>query len=172
MQLSLRACTKNDTAMLYAWRHESSSQRFNPLDVLTQDQLRDRIIDAPCNLVEPTNQEVRWMVELDAHPIGSVSCKNMNHRMGYCEIGYGIGEAYQRQGYGTQAVHLLVTKIFSESPMRRMMAYVATDNTASWRILEKIGFVREGLLRQHFIINGTLHDEYLYALLRSDVALA
>jgi ribosomal-protein-alanine N-acetyltransferase len=48
------------------------------------------------------------------------------------------------------------------------MAYVATDNTASWRLLERLGFCREGLLREHYVIQDRRVDEFVYGLLRPE----
>lgn len=84
------------------------------------------------------------------------------------EIGYDVSQELQGKGIGTAALKLFVDKIFSSTPLRRLMAYVAVDNIASRRILEKVGFKQEGLLREHYLINGIPTDEVVYGLLRSD----
>lgn len=53
--------------------------------------------------------------------------------------------------------------------MRKILAYVAEDNLASRRLMQKAGFVQEGFCREHYIINGKPTNEILYGILRSDL---
>jgi RimJ/RimL family protein N-acetyltransferase len=65
-----------------------------------------------------------------------------------CELGYIFNPACQRQGYATEATRALVDHAFAEMGVHRVVANCNPANVASWRVLEKIGFVREGHLRQ------------------------
>ena len=69
---------------------------------------------------------------------------------------------------GTRAVNLFVSKILLETEIRRLFAYVAEDNVPSRKLLEKVGFIQEGICREHYIINGIPTNEVLYGCLRSD----
>ena len=89
----------------------------------------------------------------------------------YAEIGYAISGAHQNLGIATKAVTALVEKVFRETDLRRMVAYIAEENVASKRVVEKVGFKHEGLLREHFLINGIPTNEALYGLLRSDLGI-
>jgi RimJ/RimL family protein N-acetyltransferase len=113
-------------------------------------------------------ESYRWFVECDGFIVGSVALKNISHAMGYGEIGYGIGEAHHGKGIATAAVSLLIRMCFSESPLRKLLAYVHDKNTASCRVLEKLGFAREGLLREHYLINGVAENEILFGLLKHE----
>lgn len=86
------------------------------------------------------------------------------------ELGYGIGTAFRGRGLATQAVKQFVTNAFAQTPLRKITALVHEQNLASQRVLEKVGFIREGLLREHFLINGEPVNEILYGLLSSDLA--
>jgi RimJ/RimL family protein N-acetyltransferase len=55
---------------------------------------------------------------------------------------------------------------FEEFGLVKIIAHVSTMNPASARVLEKCGFVREGLLRKHFLKDGQFLDVRLFALLR------
>jgi RimJ/RimL family protein N-acetyltransferase len=57
---------------------------------------------------------------------------------------------------------------FDELNLHRVNAFVYSFNEASWRIIEKIGAVRELTLREHVARDGTLHDVYGYGLLREE----
>ena len=88
--------------------------------------------------------------------------------MNTAEIGYGVAEEHHRKGIGTNAVRLLVDKVFSETHLRKLFAHVHSGNTASCRLLERIGFKREGVLREHYLVNGMPVDEVFYGLLRRE----
>lgn len=114
------------------------------------------------------HESFRWFISFDGQVVGTVSLKNVSHSMGYGEIGYGISELHHGKGIATAAVRLLVDKVFTESNLRRLVAYVHEENQASRRVLEKLGFQEEGLLREHYVIKGVPVNEVLYALLRRE----
>jgi ribosomal-protein-alanine N-acetyltransferase len=85
-----------------------------------------------------------------------------------CTLGYWIGEKYANQGYMTAAVRAVVPFVFDTLELHRLEAACLPTNSASIRLLEKIGFKREGLARRYLRINGAWQDHLLYALLDSD----
>ncbi len=82
------------------------------------------------------------------------------------EIGYWIGEDYWGQGIMTRAVKAFSDHLFETHDFQRLFAGTFSSNPASGRVLEKAGFVREGIFRSHVTKNGTLLDEHLYARVR------
>jgi RimJ/RimL family protein N-acetyltransferase len=113
-------------------------------------------------------ESYRWFIEVGNDVVGSVSLKNISHMMGYAEIGYGVAESHQGRGIATAAVAALIDKAFVESSVRKLIAYVHEQNAASCRVLQKLGFQREGLLREHYIINGSPENEILFGLLKKE----
>ncbi|KAF8084492.1 hypothetical protein N665_0716s0037, partial [Sinapis alba] len=85
-------------------------------------------------------------------------------------IGYELSHEYWGKGIATRAVSIAVPRVFSDlSHILRLQAFVQTQNKASQRVLEKVGFQREGLLRKYSYIKGAIHDVFLYSLLSSDL---
>jgi len=151
------------------WRNEPLSVRHNPLKKMTQEEIAGMLQSEGSDLSLLGKYEgLRWFIRVEGRVAGSVSLKNVSPSMGYGEIGYGVGAAHQRKGIGTAAVKLLVEKVFSESALRRLMAYVHEENQASRRLLEKLGFQEEGLLREHYLIQGVPVNEVLYGLLKRE----
>jgi RimJ/RimL family protein N-acetyltransferase len=66
------------------------------------------------------------------------------------------------------ALDQLLAELFGQTAIERLEARCSVDNLASQRVLEKVGFVREGLLRGYFELQGRRVDNFLYALLRSE----
>lgn len=83
-------------------------------------------------------------------------------------LGYWIGGPFKRRGYMTAAVRMLIPIVFGALRLHRLEAACIPTNTASVRLLENNGFVREGYARQFLCINGIWQDHLLYARLKDD----
>jgi len=84
-------------------------------------------------------------------------------------IGYWLGEAYWGRGIMTQAVKLVVDYAFANLDITRLQAGIFSTNPASMRVLEKAGFVKEGIARSAIIKNGVVLDEHCYGLVKEFV---
>ncbi|HEY3139953.1 MAG TPA: GNAT family protein [Acidimicrobiales bacterium] len=82
------------------------------------------------------------------------------------EIGIALFPEHRGHGVGTTAQRLLVQYLFDTTPAHRLQAYTEVDNVAEQRALEKVGFEREGVLREILFRAGNWRDSILYALLR------
>ena len=86
-----------------------------------------------------------WIIECkDGSHIGDLSFKGFNDD-GSVEIGYGIDEAHQGQGYATEAVNATVMWALQQPGITRVEAETEPNNKASQRVLEKCGFVPSGI---------------------------
>ncbi len=85
------------------------------------------------------------------------------------ELGITIGTRFQGRGYATEAVAGIVEYLFEFAEVRKLMAFVATGNTPSLRIFDRLAFRREGLIRESYRLNsGDVIDEVLFGLTRTD----
>ena len=82
------------------------------------------------------------------------------------EIGYWLGEPYWGKGIITEAVKLLTDYTFKTLDVIRVQAGVFGQNAASMRVLEKAGYVKEGIMRNAIIKNGEVMDKHVYAILK------
>lgn len=89
-----------------------------------------------------------------------------NNRM--AEVGYRLDPRHWGSGIATEALREAVRFLFEHTELDRLWATVDVRNTASWRVLEKNGFLREGAIR-HGKMVSTFCDYYMYGLLREDV---
>ena len=87
-----------------------------------------------------------WMIERkDGAHIGDL-CFKGSDGSGAVEIGYGIDEAYQGKGYATEAVTAVVRWAAAQKDVKRVEAEAEETNAASLRVLEKAGFVPNGIM--------------------------
>jgi [ribosomal protein S5]-alanine N-acetyltransferase len=82
------------------------------------------------------------------------------------EIGYWLGEPYWRKGITTRAVKLITHYGLHELNFTRLHAGVFEYNLGSMKVLEKNGYVKEGVFRKALIKNDRIWDEHRYAILR------
>lgn len=84
------------------------------------------------------------------------------------EIGYALARPHWGSGYMREALSALITFAFTRLSLRRLEAEVDPRNLASDRLLLNIGFVREGLLRERWVMKGEVKDASVYGLLRHE----
>jgi RimJ/RimL family protein N-acetyltransferase len=83
-------------------------------------------------------------------------------------LGYCLSDAAWGHGYATEAARALLRWAFDTLDLNRVQAETDTRNLASARVLEKVGFVREGMLREDCIVNGEVSDSWVFGLLRRE----
>lgn len=102
--------------------------------------------------------------------VGHCSLFSLNATSRRAELGYGMAASAWGQGYMHEALRALLHYGFSELDLNRVEADIDPRNQASARSLERLGFVREGFLRERWIVGGEVSDTALYGLLRRDWA--
>lgn len=85
-----------------------------------------------------------------------------------CMLGYWMGERHAGKGLMRDALHALVPHVFDRMRLHRIEAACIPDNARSQRLLENVGFRREGYLNGYLKINGAWRDHLLYALIAED----
>jgi ribosomal-protein-alanine N-acetyltransferase len=87
-----------------------------------------------------------------------------------CHLGYQIARSHEGQGLMTEALRAANDFVFREMRLHRIMANYRPENERSERLLQRLGFVREGLARDYLFIDGAWRDHVLTALVnpRSD----
>ncbi|WP_433718768.1 GNAT family N-acetyltransferase [Actinoplanes sp. CA-051413] len=111
----------------------------------------------------------QYAVELTAERahIGDVAVNLHDNRM-QAQLGYSLAPARQGRGYATEAVRAVLDHLFRVKGLHKVSAECDARNVASYRLLERTGFQREGLLRQHTWSKGEWTDDLRYGLLESD----
>ena len=102
--------------------------------------------------------------------IGMVNSRDGHIRNKRAAIGYIVDPSRQRQGLATEAVTALLDHCFGTLGLHRLQAFIHPGNAASCALVERLGFRREGLLRDSLRVDDEWRDELLYARLSSDVA--
>jgi RimJ/RimL family protein N-acetyltransferase len=169
-RLTVRAFQPQDAADLFTYLSRPEVYRFEPGEPLDWEGAQNRALEFS------TSPEF-WAVELQAERkvIGQVyfSQTEPQHTMTW-ELGYILSPDYQRQGYASEAAAALVQAGFAAAGIHRVVSHCNPENAASWRLLEKIGFRREGLLKKNIYFRKNAAgepiwtDTYIYARLAEE----
>lgn len=103
--------------------------------------------------------------------IGSIGFVEFDWTSRRTEIGYWIDKAEEGKGIVSRACRLLISYAFEDLGMNRIEIRCSAENRRSAAVPERLGFTKEGVLRQAEFRNGKLHDFNIYALLAEDPRL-
>lgn len=150
----------------HEWRQDPDAKKYNPFAPSTVASLHERLSRASSDIrMFDQADNFMWFLKCGEHLAGNLNIHNINRSMLTAEIGYMISPDMRGKGLATFCVHHLVNLSFKETPLRKLIAYVHEDNLPSRRVLEKVGFKSEGLLREHYLIEGKPANEVIYGIL-------
>ena len=101
--------------------------------------------------------------------VGFISLKILNHEAKIAEVGFILKGETQGRGIASGALKLIKEYALIELNLNKLVAFCSVHNTASFNLLEKLGFVREGCFMQHTLINDQYVDVYAYGLCKSAI---
>ena len=115
--------------------------------------------------------ETAFAVTVGDLPVGSIGAV-LREDVERCsaEVGYWLGEAYWGRGIATRALVAFTRFAFAAYGVERLFAVPLAANTASCRVLEKVGYRLEGRMRRSAVKDGVVQDQLLYAIVRGDGA--
>lgn len=164
-QVSFRPFVLSDVDDFMVWASDDKVSKFCSWDTYTN---KDDLLRYMKETVLPHP----WFraICVGGRPVGAISV-NLGSGNERCrgELGYVLGSEYWGKGIVTAAVRMVVGSIFKEvEGLERVDALVDVTNIASQRVLEKVGFHKEGVLRKYLIIKGSKRDMVMYSFISTD----
>jgi [ribosomal protein S5]-alanine N-acetyltransferase len=117
-----------------------------------------------------SREGIRWILTRkgDDRMIGSVGVFAFHEQNRLAEIGYALAREHWGHGYMNEALVAAIDYAFGPFGLRRLEADTDPRNTASVRTLERLGFAREGLLRERWQVGDEISDSLVWGLLARD----
>lgn len=120
--------------------------------------------------VQAWKEERAWdysirLIEDPRRHVGNISFWTVSKLGKIAEIGYWVRSGETRRGICTEAVGMLLDEVFDSQGYHKIVLRIAVGNDASDRVAEKLGFTREGVLREELLIRGNWVDHSLWSLL-------
>lgn len=166
-RLRLRPFADADADDLFALQSSAHVLRYWDAPPWSELGRAERFI-AACREMAETGTGARLAVDRlsDEVFIGWCTLNRWNPDYRSASLGYCFTDAVWGHGYATEAAGALLRWAFDTLDLNRVQAETDTRNVASARVLEKLGFVREGMLREDCVVNGEVSDSWVYGLLR------
>lgn len=170
-RLLLREITPSDVSALLTHFGNSEVVRFIQMQ--------------PIKTIEQANEWLKWMggffaakdglrwgiVEREGEQfVGSAGLHRWDREAHVAELGCDIAYPFWGQGYGQEAMRRIIEFGWEQMKLNRIEADVVKGNIRSIHVLEKLGFRKEGMLRQRVLKGGKYYDVYLFGLLRKEYA--
>jgi ribosomal-protein-alanine N-acetyltransferase len=140
---------------------------------LTEGMYRDLVLQLWTEFKAGTSVRfwLRMAPEFAGRFVGSVSLSQIFLKaFRACYIGYHVDAELEGQGYMTEALSAVIRYAFDELKLHRIMANYMPRNERSARLLDRLGFVREGLAREYLFIGGRWEDHVLTSLTNRSLA--
>ena len=166
-RLELRAPVGGDAGELFAIFSDPEVMRYWSTPPMVGLAQAEALVDETGNhFLAGTG--LRWAVcrPDDGRVIGTASLFHFDFQNSRAEIGYALGRGSWGQGFMNEALVAVIGFAFGEMDLRRLEADADPRNAASIRTLERLGFVREGLLRERWVVAGVVSDSAIFGLLR------
>ena len=168
-RLRLRPFTSTDADALFALHSNAFVLRYWDAPPWSERARAERFL-AACRQMAEEGSGARLAMDRvsDQSFLGWCSLTQWNPDYRSASLGYCLGDAAWGHGFATEAARAVLQWAFDTLDLNRVQAETDTRNTASARVLEKLGFVREGTLREDCVVNGDVSDSWVYGLLRRD----
>lgn len=111
---------------------------------------------------------VNLLISEEEQPVGTISLEPQEGVKETAEIGLHIHPDYQGNGYGTEACEMLIEHGFMNFNYNKIFAKVLADNKPSIRLWEKLGFEKEGELREHVYTRGKHRKVLIFGVLKNE----
>jgi [ribosomal protein S5]-alanine N-acetyltransferase len=147
------------------WTSTRAGPRWLSFDSLTREQQAERLTGAIERAAADPRTEY-YLAVTDSTTdalIGFVRIGLSGVRA--AKLGYAIAADHWGHGYATDAAQTMITFGFATLGLHRITAAIGPDNAPSITVVKKLGFTREGRLRDHVFTNGAWRDSELYSIL-------
>ena len=167
-RLQLVPVREENAETLWQVLQQPDLRNFQDLPDLDAEAFRRNIAQRPKDLHAGAVGRFEWIIYWNgAHgrdPLGWVSLRIAERAIDTAEIGYSVVREHRGHGVATEAVAALVAEGFEQARLTRVRAYCVPENAASRAVLERSGFLNEGVARHGATVQGQAVDVASYVL--------
>ncbi|HEY4126138.1 MAG TPA: GNAT family N-acetyltransferase [Rhizomicrobium sp.] len=166
-RLTLRPLATRDVDAVFAMMSDSETMRFWDWPAFKDRETVADIIEAQLDDTRSGNA-FYWAVALtpEGAAIGSCDLSDIDRNHARAEVGFLFSRSHWGNGYAREAMEAVIALAFEDLNLQRLWARFHTGNAASQRLLERLGFSREGTLRGHIVREGLRRDCEIYGRMR------
>ncbi|WP_042144498.1 GNAT family N-acetyltransferase [Paucisalibacillus sp. EB02] len=168
-RLILRKVTKADANSMLNYLSDEEVMKYYGLEPFKSiDDALDEI--SWYQSIQNNKTGIRWGITLKEQGIVIGSCGFHNNISQHfrTEIGFELSKEQWGKGIAFEAVEAIISYGYEHMNFQRIEALIEPPNQSSQKLVEKLGFIREGLLRNYEFTCGKFDDLYMYSLLKQD----
>jgi RimJ/RimL family protein N-acetyltransferase len=167
----LRWLEEGDVDALLAIFGDPAVMRYWSSPPLTDRRAAEGLLDEIRSYFE-RRELFQWGVALaeDDRLIGTCTLAWLHEESRRAELGFALGRAHWGRGYMSEAITALLDFAFGPMGLRRLEADIDPRNESSLRLVERLGFRREGLMRERWVTAGEVQDSVFFGLLSREWA--
>lgn len=170
-RLKLRRLTMADAPSFLAIFSDAEVMRYWSSPPLTGiEQASEKVAGIVAHYASGDLFQLGIIRKTDGRLIGTCTLHQIHLQNRRAEIGYALGREHWGQGYMQEALTAMIDHAFGPLRLHRLEADIDPRNEASARSLERMGFQREGHLRERWIVGDEVSDSWLYGLLAREWA--
>ena len=165
VEIAIRRFERSDIPKKVEWINNPENNQFLHYDIPICVEKTEKWFD------NHQGEDTRYdaVIEADGVPVGTIGLLSIDRKNNKAEYYIAMGEtAYKGKGVAKEASRLILEYGFKKLWLNRIYLFTEVDNTAAQRLFEKVGFVKEGIIRKDIISHGKYVDRIAYGFLRED----
>lgn len=165
----IRPVNKNDSLALFNYKSDKELNKFQDWIPLSLPEMDKFIMNNPKNLNEPLTWFQLAIIDKNNDSIiGDIGIHFKDSTNFQSEIGCTIKTDYQNMGYATETLTEIINLLFTKLNKHRISVSIDPKNFDSIKLVEKLGFRREGLFKKSLFVRGSWVDDLVYGMLKSE----
>ena len=163
MDVSIRKFERTDIPKKVEWINNPANNRFLHYDLPLCIEKTGKWFDA----ISTRTDRFDAVIEVDGIPVGTIGLLSIDHKNGKAEFYVAMGETvFKGKGVAAAASRLLLRHAFEDLELNRIYLFTEVDNIPAQRLFERLGFEREGELRQDVLSHGCYANRFVYSYLK------
>lgn len=165
VEVSIRKFEKTDIPKKVEWINNPDNNQFLHYDIPISIESTEKWYKMHIG----DGDRYDAIIEVDGIPVGTIGLLNIDNNNSKAEYYIAMGETnFKGKGVAKKASELLLNYCFYELGLNRIYLFTEIDNIVAQHLFEKVGFIKEGIIRQDIIFRGKYVDRILYGVLRKD----
>lgn len=165
MEITIRQFERTDIPKKVEWINNPANNQFLHYDIPISIEGTERWFDS--HQGEKTRYDA--VIEVDDVPVGTIGLLSIDSKNAKAEYYIALGEtAFKGKGIAKEASRLILKYGFDVLGLNRIYLFTESENITAQKLFERIGFIKEGIIRQDIISHGKYVDRIAYSFLKED----
>ncbi|WP_306353190.1 GNAT family N-acetyltransferase [Flavobacterium sp. '19STA2R22 D10 B1'] len=169
-RLLIRILKREDLEDFHFYRSNPEVTKYQGFDVMTQEECLAFITNQEGLLFGKVGEWIQYGLEdiTTGKIVGDCAIKLDQYDVRIAEVGITISHTEQRKGYAKETFHAILSFLFDQKELHRVVEIVDAENAASIQLLKSTGFRQEGHFIENIFFKGKWGSEFQYALLKKE----